>query len=146
MLTIGEFSKICKVSTKTLRYYEEIGILLPSEVNEANGYRYYSLDQLKTMLFINRLKTYHFSLEEIKEVLNASEHDKRLYNQLLVKKKEINEQIQAYEKKLYQLHQDILTLQQGNSIMSYLDNIEIKLVEVPNMFLVSVRKKSKALK
>lgn len=37
MLSIGEFSNICKVSTKTLRYYAEIGLLEPSEVNPENG-------------------------------------------------------------------------------------------------------------
>ena len=33
MLSIGEFSKICKVSTKTLRYYAEIGLILPNKTN-----------------------------------------------------------------------------------------------------------------
>ena len=42
MLSIGEFSKICQVSTKTLRYYAEIGLILPDEINLENGYRYYS--------------------------------------------------------------------------------------------------------
>ena len=51
MLSIGEFSKICKVSTKTLRYYDEIGLINPSKINQENGYRYYSIEQLETMLF-----------------------------------------------------------------------------------------------
>ena len=55
MLSIGEFSNICKVSAKTLRYYAEIGLLEPSEVNPDNGYRYYAIEQLEKMLFINRL-------------------------------------------------------------------------------------------
>lgn len=42
MLSIGEFSKICQVSAKTLRYYDEIGLLRPEEINPENGYRYYS--------------------------------------------------------------------------------------------------------
>ena len=74
MLSIGEFSKICKVSTKTLRYYAEIGLILPSEINPENGYRYYSIEQLETMLFIIRLKSYNFSLEEI----NGSCEQRRL--------------------------------------------------------------------
>ena len=49
MLTIGEFSSICRVSTKTLRYYAEIGLILPEEINPENGYRYYSINQLETM-------------------------------------------------------------------------------------------------
>ena len=48
MLSIGEFSNICRVSTKTLRYYAEIGLLLPSEVNPENGYPYYAIEQLET--------------------------------------------------------------------------------------------------
>ncbi len=63
MLSIGEFSSICKVSAKTLRYYAEIGLIHPEEIDPENGYRYYSISQLETMLFINRLKSYRFSLD-----------------------------------------------------------------------------------
>lgn len=79
MLSIGEFSNICKVSTKTLRYYDEIGLLKPSEINPENGYRYYAIEQLEQMLFINRLKSYSFSLEEIKPLLESRETDENLY-------------------------------------------------------------------
>ena len=71
MLTIGEFSNICRVSAKTLRYYAEIGLILPDEINPENGYRYYSINQLEKMLLINRLKAYCFSLEEIKSILDS---------------------------------------------------------------------------
>ena len=81
MLSIGEFSNICKVSTKTLRYYAEIGLLEPSEVNPENGYRYYSIDQLEKMLFISRLKSYSFSLDEIKEILKMM--PRRVTNSIL---------------------------------------------------------------
>lgn len=73
MLSIGEFSKVCEVSTKTLRYYEEIGLIIPDEINSENDYRYYSVRQLQKMLFINHLKSYHFSLEEIKAILELEE-------------------------------------------------------------------------
>lgn len=141
MLSIGEFSNICKVSAKTLRYYAEIGLLLPAEINPETGYRYYSVEQLETMLFINRLKDYGFSLDEIKFILNSKEsQDEQLYNALSRKKKEIGRQLLAYEKILEQLDEDILTLRQGKSIMSYLDSIDIQLTEVPAMYLLSVRK------
>lgn len=141
MLSIGEFSSICKVSTKTLRYYAEIGLILPCEINPENGYRYYSIKQLETMLLINRLKSYNFSLEEIKTILRAEElQDETLYLQLIRKKKEMEEQVQELKKTLDQLGQDILNLRQGRSIMSYLEHIDIQLVEVPMMYLVSIRK------
>ncbi len=78
MLSIGEFSMICKVSTKTLRYYAEIGLIFPSEINPENGYRYYSVEQLETMLFINRLKSYDFSLEDIKTILEVKEFQEEI--------------------------------------------------------------------
>ena len=141
MLSIGEFSNICKVSTKTLRYYAEIGLLLPDEITPENGYRYYSIGQLETMLFINRLKSYNFSLEEIKTILESEElQDEKLYLELTRKKKEIEKQVQEFEKTLDQLNTDLTNLKQGKSIMSYMESIDIQLVEVPMMYLLSIRK------
>lgn len=139
MLSIGEFSNICKVSTKTLRYYAEIGLILPDEINPENGYRYYSIEQLETMLYINRLKSYNFSLEEIKIILEESQ-DEKLYLALTRKKKEIGKQVQELEKTLEQLNNDISNLKQGKSIMSYLESIDVQLVEVSMMYLLSIRK------
>lgn len=90
MLTIGEFSNICRVSTKTLRYYAEIGLIQPEEINPENGYRYYSINQLERMLFINRLKTYYFSLDEIKGILESEElQNEKLFAGLNKKRKEL---------------------------------------------------------
>ena len=90
MLSIGEFSKICQVSTKTLRYYAEIGLILPNEINYENGYRYYSIEQLETMLFIKRLKSYNFSLEEIKIILKSEElKEEKLYSYLIKNKEKL---------------------------------------------------------
>lgn len=90
MLTIGEFSNICRVSTKTLRYYAEIGLIQPEEINQENGYRYYSINQLERMLFINRLKTYHFSLDEIKGILESEElQNEKLFAELKKKEKSL---------------------------------------------------------
>lgn len=141
MLSIGEFSNICKVSTKTLRYYAEIGLILPEEINPENGYRYYSIEQLETMLFINRLKSYNFSLEEIKAILSTEDlQDEKLYAALQNKKKEIEKQVQEYEKTMEQLNDDLENIRQGKSIMSYLEDIDVQLVDVPMMYLLSVRK------
>ena len=141
MLSIGEFSAICKVSAKTLRYYAEIGLIHPEEINPESGYRYYSIRQLETMLFINRLKSYSFSLDEIKSILHSEElTEEILYPALIRKEREMEKQILEYKKTLEQMNQDIANLKQGRSIMSYLDTIEIQLAELPQMYLLSVRK------
>ena len=141
MLSIGEFSKICQVSTKTLRYYAEIGLILPNEINYENGYRYYSIEQLETMLFIKRLKVYNFSLEEIKIILQSEEFkDEKLYLSLIEKRKEIDKQVHELNMILEELNNDILNLKQGKSIMSYMENFDVKLVEIPTMNILYIRK------
>ena len=141
MLSIGEFSKICQVSTKTLRYYAEIGLILPNEINYENGYRYYSIEQLETMLFIKRLKSYNFSLEQIKVILQSEEFkDEKLYLSLIEKRKEIDKQVNELNIILEELNNDILILKQGKSIMSYMENFDVKLVEIPNMNILYIRK------
>lgn len=141
MLSIGEFSNICRVSTKTLRYYAEIGLILPEEINSDNGYRYYSIKQLETMLLINRLKSYNFSLEEIKIVLDANElQDDILFQALTRKKNEMEKQLKESENTLSQLKEDMVSLKQGKSILSYLEDIEVQLVDVSMMYLLSIRK------
>ncbi|MGA3677184.1 MerR family transcriptional regulator [Lysinibacillus agricola] len=141
MLSIGEFSKICGVSTKTLRYYDEIGLINPDEINVENGYRYYSIKQLKRMLFINRLKSYQFSLEDIRAIIEMEEHqgEEKLFLMLRQKKREMQEKIKAYENTLKQMSEDILYLENGTSIMSYLENIQVQLVETKPMNILYKR-------
>ncbi len=62
LISIGQFSKICSVSIKTLRYYDKVELLKPAKVDKLTGYRYYDESQLNDMLTINRLKRYGFSL------------------------------------------------------------------------------------
>lgn len=140
MLTIGEFSNICKVSTKTLRYYANIDLILPVHINPETGYRYYAVEQLETMLFIERLKMYNFSLEEIK-VLISSKENKTLLCKLHAKEKDMKKQLQSLNKTIEQLHHDIKVLEEGKSILSYLDDIDVQLIEVAKMNLLSIRKK-----
>lgn len=117
MLSIGAFSKICKVSTQTLRYYAEIGLILPSEINPKNGYRYYAIEQLETMLLIIRLKSYNFSLEEIKQIIESGElYEEKLYAALTNKREDIKKRLHEQEKKLYQLECDISNLKNGKLI------------------------------
>lgn len=142
MLAIGEFSKICGVTTKTLRYYSEIGLIIPCEVNTENGYRYYSIEQLKTMLFINRLKSQHFSLEEIKSIIDVDEDDRdsMLYTLLNKKRRDIQDGVKSLEATLQLICDDMSCLENGNPVMSYLNDIDVELLDVPAMNILFIRK------
>ncbi|BAH44097.1 probable transcriptional regulator [Brevibacillus brevis NBRC 100599] len=141
MLSIGEFSKICGVTTKTLRYYAEIGLMNPDEIHPENGYRYYSIKQLKKMLFINRLKSYHFSLDEIKAMLEREEDqsEEKLVTVLLRKQREMYEKRNALDYTIKQLNHDLLKMEKGIPMMAYLDNIEVQLVETQPIHILSLR-------
>jgi len=72
---IGDFSKETGVPIKTLRYYNEIDLFNPVEVNLFTGYRYYSSDQIEDLNLILKLKKVGFSLEEIKKYWNNFNND-----------------------------------------------------------------------
>ena len=69
-LKIGEFSRLMQVTVKTLRHYETKGLLMPYEVDEWTGYRYYSLAQMQRMQSIKQMQRLGFSLEEIRDLLD----------------------------------------------------------------------------
>ena len=64
---IGEVSTLCNISIKTLRYYEELGLIKPIKVDIYSGYRYYDESNIEIIYKIQLLKELGFSLQEIKE-------------------------------------------------------------------------------
>ena len=74
MLKIGELAKRSGVTTKTIRYYELLG-LLPDPQRTDSGYRLYGEADVERLVFIRRAKELGFSLSDIKEVLEI--HDAR---------------------------------------------------------------------
>ena len=72
MLTIGEFSRLGRISARMLRYYDAIGLLRPEYVAE-NGYRFYDQRQLADLQRIRRLNDYGFPLSQISELLTLPE-------------------------------------------------------------------------
>ena len=74
MYSIGKFSKITGVSTKTLIWYDSVGLLKPCKVDLENGYRYYDDESLKKLVNIRFWQSMGFSVKEIanlsKEVIS----------------------------------------------------------------------------
>lgn len=65
MYSIGRFSKMMGISTKTLIWYDNIGLLKPDFVNEENGYRYYTSEAIKKLANIQYFQSLDFSIDEI---------------------------------------------------------------------------------
>ena len=76
MYKIGELSKLCNISVKTLRYYDAEGLLVPDEIDKFTGYRYYSASKLEDCYRIIALKELGFSLDEIRVQLTTNDNEK----------------------------------------------------------------------
>ncbi|WP_320172229.1 MerR family DNA-binding transcriptional regulator [Maridesulfovibrio sp.] len=68
---IGEMSKLCNISKKALRYYDQIN-LIPSQRHDYNNYRYYTRESLLAVPVIKYYKQMGFTLEEMKEFIEGN--------------------------------------------------------------------------
>lgn len=71
MLKIGEFSKLSRISVRMLRYYDEMGLLTPVEIDRFTGYRYYAEEQLIAAGRIVSLRDMGFGLTAIGVMLSC---------------------------------------------------------------------------
>ncbi len=74
-MNIGEASKICNLSTKTIRYYEDVGLVIPDRLS--NGYRDYDYREVNKLGFIQKARTLGFSVEECRSLLALYEDQNR---------------------------------------------------------------------
>lgn len=91
-LKIGAFSQMMQVTVKTLRHYEQKGLLIPAEVDEWTGYRYYTLAQMQKLNAIRDLQRLGFSLDEIQELYEEDLHSPSV--------RQISEKIEETERQL----------------------------------------------
>lgn len=89
--SIGEMSKLNKVSVQTLRYYDQIELLKPVYVDKESNYRYYSIEQFPQLDLIKYLKYLGMPLKDIKSKLNNS--DEEMLDLLNNKIETVNENI-----------------------------------------------------
>jgi DNA-binding transcriptional MerR regulator len=71
MYRIGEFSRLARTTVKTLRYYDEVGLLKPEGVDPFTGYRHYTTRQLYPLTRIMSLRQAGLGVEEVRRVLDG---------------------------------------------------------------------------
>ncbi|MDO4745094.1 MAG: MerR family transcriptional regulator [Bacillota bacterium] len=146
--SIGEVAEMCSVSIKTLRYYDQIGLVIPEFRNEESKYRYYSKQQMIKLFIIRQLRKLGFAVKEIKELLenlNVEEMEEAVNNRLeaidseikeLEMKKAIGENLRERLKR----GGDILSRAEGIFSDAYMDTMDnIKLEKIPEGTLLYVR-------
>lgn len=138
LFQIGEFSRICQVSVKTLHYYDKIGLLAPAEVDRLTGYRYYQVEQIDAMNYIQRLKRYGFSLEEIQQMTALSDK-KEISLRLRKQKEKLKREQQEKAVILNELQTHISVFERTGDVMTYQKGYTIELKESPAMNVLAVR-------
>lgn len=136
MLTIGEFSKLSHISSRMLRHYDRIGLLCPIHTGRENRYRYYDLSQLPTLLKIETLKGYGFTLLEIKELLTLPQElfAKRIHHRRLKAYEELSEM----RKKLRQMEDELMKMEELALIKK---NYHVIVMLNPQQRVFGIRKK-----
>ena len=135
MFKVGEFSKLAQVSIGTLRYYDQLGLLRPVEVDNFTGYRYYSASQLPRLHRILALKGLGFSLEQIETVLAEGLTPEQMRGMLRLRRAQISQQIEAMQGQLTEVEVRLDQIEQEAALSNY----DVILKQVEPLLVASVR-------
>jgi effector-binding domain-containing protein len=135
MFKIGEFSRFSQVTVKTLRYYDQIGLLKPAEVDPFTGYRYYSASQFPRLHRILALKDLGLRLEQIGDLLEGDLTPDQIRGMLRMKQTEIKQQVAEEQARLTRVEQRLKQIEQEEAMPTQ----EVVIKKVPAQTIASVR-------
>jgi DNA-binding transcriptional MerR regulator len=130
MIRIGLFSKLGMVTVKTLRHYDETGLLIPAQVDEENGYRYYRTAQLFRLQEIVALRQMDFSIPQIADILEG----RNVPGLFAARKAALESELSITANRLFRLG-NYIAERQGGQQMSYQAIIK----EIPACIVFSTR-------
>lgn len=134
MFKIGEFSRLTQVSIRMLRYYDEVGLLKPANVDAFTGFRQYEAAQIADLNQIVYLRDSGMNVAQIKQALQEKE---RLGEYLEQKRIEIEAEIEAEKEKLRKLELAQKEWRKGDSQMHY----QVILRKIPSYQVLSLRRR-----
>jgi len=135
MIKIGEFSKLVQVPVATLRYYDQVGLLKPIEVDRFTGYRYYSASQLPRLHRILALKGLGFSLEQIGVVLAEGLTPEQMRGMLRLRHAQISQQLAEVQNQLVDVEVRLQQIEREEQLSTY----DVLLKHVEPLLVASVR-------
>jgi effector-binding domain-containing protein len=135
MFKIGDFSRLSHVTVKALRYYDEIGLLRPVDVDRFTGYRYYSVDQLPRLNRILALKEMDLSLDQIARLLDGDLPAAEIRGMLRLKQTEIQQRVEEEQGRLVRVEARLRQIEQEGKMPGY----EVVLKKVEPQTVAAVR-------
>ena len=136
MFRIGEFSRLSRVSVRMLRHYDQLGLLIPAQIDPSTNYRFYTADQLPRLNRILTLRELGFSLEQIGTLLETSLPPDQLRGMFKLKRAEIEQQMQDSQLRLDRIEARIRQLDGQPADQAY----DVVLRKVEPQLVVTLRK------
>ena len=119
MFRIGEFSRIARVSTRLLRYYDGIGLFSPGRIDPATGYRFYLADQLAQLNRILALKGLGLSLEQVARMLDEKITAGEIRGMLALRKAELERTLSEEAEQLRHIELRLRQIEEQGSLADY---------------------------
>lgn len=116
MFKISDFSRLSRVSLKTLRFYDQIGILKPANTDKESGYRYYSAEQLLTLNRILMYKDLGFTLQQIQQLLREDRSTEHVQQMLWRKERDIQQLLEVEQARLSRIKDRLLLLEREGRV------------------------------
>jgi len=105
-MNVGEVARLSGLPAKTIRYYEDIGLIAPARAG--NGYRAYSGDDVHRLAFLKRASSLGFSIDDCRQLLELYQDRKRASQDV---QKIAVAHVEAIEEKIRELQSMRTTLQ-----------------------------------
>ena len=128
--SIGKVAKLCNTPVKTLRYYDEINLLKPGYRNEDSNYRYYTKDQMTSLLVIRRLRALDFNLKKIKELISNPDLS-NMEQQMERKKNELAAEIKLMQARHETIDSLVGRVHQGSELIEKKEDQDIHIEPLP---------------
>ena len=135
MYSIGEYAKIAQVSKRLLRYYDEIGLFQPIQIDSESGHRYYSASQLSELNRILALKDLGISLNQIQRFVRDDISATEIQGMLSLKKAELEQQVLSELQRLRTIETRLKQIQERDSLVK-----DVIVKDVPQQRLIGLRK------
>jgi predicted transcriptional regulator YdeE len=135
VLKIGDFAKLARVSVKTLRHYDKLGLLRPAWVDRWTSYRYYTLAQLPRLNRILALKDLGFSLEEVQLLLGEGLPPAELRGMLRLKRAELQRHLRTEQARLERVETRLRWIEREGELPRY----EVVIKSVPARRVAGLR-------
>lgn len=115
MLKISDFAEIAQISTSALRYYDEHGLFKPAHVDQATGYRYYTIGQLIELNRILALKDLGLDLTQIAKLIQEELSPEAFQGMLRFRQAQLQQQIRGAREQLARIEGRINYIEQGGT-------------------------------